>query len=133
MSSENSSFLKKFEEYKNVRDEYTNKLDKMKKIQNKNEKDLNCLENLREDYGLKLLMVNNEYEKLIERQGNRIMTQFLKYSDSKETILQNFDNCIKLFNLNEDPNNIETKISFDKSESGGILESHKSDTLESSN
>ena len=133
MSSENSSFLKKFEEYKNVRDEYTNKLDKMKKIQNKNEKDLNYLENLREDYGLKLLMVNNEYEKLIERQGNRIMTQFLKYSDSKETILQNFDNCIKLFNLNEDPNNIETKISFDKSESGGILESQKSDTLESSN
>ena len=110
MNNENISFIKKYEEYKTIKDDYINKFEKMKKIQNKNEKDLKIFNNLRIDYGLELLMVNNEYEKLIERQGNRMMGQFLKYNDNKKIILQDFKNCVKLFNLNEDPNNINLDI-----------------------
>ena len=110
MNNENISFIKKYEEYKTIKDDYINKFEKMKKIQNKNEKDLKIFNHLRIDYGLELLMVNNEYEKLIERQGNRMMGQFLKYNDNKKIILQDFKNCVKLFNLNEDPNNINLDI-----------------------
>ena len=123
MNNENISFLKKFEEFKLVRDDYKSKYDKMKKTQNKTEKDLNIFENLRKEYGLELLMVNREYQQLEERQGNRVMNQFLKFSNSKETILQNYNNCMKLFDINEDPNNLETKNSYESSDSGNILES----------
>ena len=122
MNNENISFLKKFEEFKLVRDDYKSKYDKMKKTQNKTEKDLNILEDLRKDYGLELLMVNREYQQLVERQGNRVMNQFLKFSNSKETILQNYNNCMKLFDINEDPNNLETKNSYESSDSGNIME-----------
>ena len=124
MNNENDSFIKKYEEYKTIKDDYLNKFEKMKKIQNKNEKDIKIFNNLRIDYGLKLLMINNEYDKLIERQGNRIMTQFLKYNDNKIIILQDFKNCIKLFNINEDPNNINLdefeEILLSKESSGSI-------------
>lgn len=126
INEENISFLKKFEEFKLVRDDYKSKYDKMKKTQNKTEKDLKILENLRKDYGLELLMVNREYQQLVERQGNRVMNQFLKFSNSKETILQNYNNCMKLFDINEDPNNLETKNSYESSDSGNILESKMS-------
>ena len=122
MNNENISFLKKFEEFKLVRDDYKSKYDKMKKTQNKTEKDLNIFENLRKEYGLELLMVNREYQQLEERQGNRVMNQFLKFSNSKETILQNYNNCMKLFDINEDPNNLETKNSYESSDSGNIME-----------
>ena len=124
MNNENDSFIKKYEEYKTIKDDYLNKFEKMKKIQNKNEKDIKIFNNLRIDYGLKLLMINNEYDKLIERQGNRMMTQFLKYNDNKIIILQNFKNCVKLFNINEDPNNINLdefeEILLSKESSGSI-------------
>ena len=81
----------------------------MKKSNNKNEKYLNIFYKLRNDYGLELLMVINEYENLVERQGNRVMKQFLKYSDNKKIVLQNFNNCLKLLDINEDPNNIDLK------------------------
>ena len=51
-------------------------------------------------------MVNNEYQNLLERQANRSLTQFLKYNENKNIILQDYNNCIKLFNINEDPNNM---------------------------
>jgi hypothetical protein len=122
MNNENISFLKKCAAFKLVRDDYKNKYDKMKKSQNKTEKDLNILEDLRKDYGLELLMVNREYQQLLERQGNRVMNQFLKFSNNKETILHNYNNCMKLFDINEDPNNLETKNSYESSDSGSILE-----------
>ena len=61
---------------------------------------------MRRDYGLQLIIIKSEYQKLIERQANRSLTQFLKYNDNKNIILQNYNNCEKLFNINEDPNNI---------------------------
>ena len=53
-----------------------------------------------------------------------MMNQFLKYNDNKIIILQNFKNCIKLFNINEDPNNINLnefeEILLSKESSGSI-------------
>ena len=79
----------------------------MKKQPVKVQKDIDILQRMRRDYGFQLIMINSEYEKLLERQAERSMTQFLKYNDNKNIILQNYNNCIKLFNINEDPNNIE--------------------------
>jgi len=93
--------LEKYDEFKSSRDEYKSKYDKVKKLPNKTQKDLDLVKNTRKDYGLELYMVNSEYQKLIERQANRCQQQFVKYNDKKDIILQNFNNCIKLLNINE--------------------------------
>ena len=67
----------------------------------KQQKDIGMVLRLRRDYGLHLIITNSEYEKLMERQSKRFMNQFLKYNKNKDTILQNLNNCIKLFNINE--------------------------------
>ena len=107
MNNENNSFMKKCEEYKTIKDDYIYKFEKMKKIKDKNEKDLITFKNLRNDYGLELLMINNEYEKLIEKQGFRTKRQFNKYNEKKGILLQNLNNCIKLLDINEDISKIE--------------------------
>ena len=101
INKENVSFLKKYDEFKSSRDEYKSKYEKVKKLPNKTQKDLDLVKNTRKDYGLELYMVNSEYQKLIERQANRCQQQFVKYNDKKDIILQNFNNCIKLLNINE--------------------------------
>ena len=113
LNMENVSFLKKYEEFKFSRDEYKSKYDKVKKIQNKTKKDLNLIESLRRDYGLELYMVNNEYQKLQERQANRCILQFMKYNNKKDIILQNFNKCVKLFNIYEESNNPQERIEID--------------------
>ena len=107
MNKENVSFLKKYDEFKAARDEYRSKYEKMKKQPVKVQRDLDLVQRFRRDYGFQLIMLNSEYEKLLERQAERSLTQFLKYNDNKNILLQNYNNCIKLFNINEDPNNIE--------------------------
>ena len=107
MNNENNSFMKKCEEYKTIKDDYIYKFEKMKKIKDKKEKDLITFKNLRNDYGLELLMINNEYEKLIEKQGFRTKRQFNKYNEKKGILLQNLNNCIKLLDINEDISKIE--------------------------
>ena len=106
MNKENASFLKKYEEFKVARDDYKSKYEKVKKQPIRLPKDVDIVKNLRVDYGLQLIMVNNEYQNLLERQANRSLTQFLKYNENKNIILQDYNNCIKLFNINEDPNNM---------------------------
>jgi hypothetical protein len=98
--------LKKYEEFKSARDDYKSKYEKIKKLPNKLPKDLEMVQKLRVNYGLQLAVINAEYQKLLERQANRCITQFGKYNDKKDIILQNFNNCIKLLNINEDQNNI---------------------------
>ena len=107
MNKENVSFLKKYDEFKAARDEYKSKYDKIKKQPVKVQRDIDAIQRVRRDYGFQLIMINSEYEKLLERQAERSMAQFLKYNDNKNILLQNYNNCIKLFNINEDPNNIE--------------------------
>ena len=107
MNKENVSFLKKYDEFKAARDEYKSKYEKVKKQPVKVQRDIDLVQRFRRDYGFQLIMLNSEYEKLLERQAERSFTQFLKYNDNKNILLQNYNNCIKLFNINEDPNNIE--------------------------
>jgi hypothetical protein len=106
MNKENVSFLKKYEEYKIARDDYKSKYEKVKKQPIKLPKDIDIVKSLRVDYGLQLIMVNSEYQNLLERQAYRSYNQFLKYNANKDIILQDYNNCIKLFNVNEDPNNL---------------------------
>ena len=118
INKENVSFLKKYDEFKETRDEYKSKYEKVKKLSNRTQKDLDLIKNLRRDYGLELLMVNNEYQKLIERQANRCTQQFMKYNNKKDVILQNFNKCVKLFNINEEPNDTGTTTQQEQNEAG---------------
>ena len=108
MNKENVSYLKKCEEFRVARDDYKSRYDKVKKMPNKLPKDIEMVQKLRRNYGLQLLMVNSEYQKLLERQAYRCIQQFVKYSDKKDVILQDYNNCIKLFNINEEQNNIDS-------------------------
>jgi len=101
MNKENDSFLGKYDEFKLSRDDYLSNYEKVKKLPNKTKKDLDLIESTRKEYGLELYMVNNEYKKLNERQGNRCMLQFNKFNDKKNIILQDLNNCLKLLNINE--------------------------------
>ena len=105
INKENISYLKKYEEFKISRDEYISKFEKVKKMQVRQKKDYDAVFKLRRNYGLQLMMINKEYESLGERQAYRCMTQFAKFNQNRDIILQNFNNCIKLFNINEDINN----------------------------
>ena len=101
INKENVQYLKKFEEFRTARDDYKNRYEKIKKLPNKLPKDIELVQKLRRNYGLQLAMVNSEYEKLIERQANRCITQFVKFNENKEVILQDLNHCIQLFNINE--------------------------------
>ena len=116
INKENSSFLKKYDEYKYSRDEYKSKYEKVKKLPQRTKKDLDLVKSLRRTYGLELLAVNDEYQKLNERHANRCSLQFMKYNNKKDTILQDYDKCIKLFNINEEPNNSGTTSSQEQNE-----------------
>ena len=107
INKENVSYLRKFEEFNVTRNEYKNKYEKVKKMQTKQVKDLDLIKKLRVEYGLQLLMVNKEYINLLERQGNRCLTQFMKYNEHQKIILQNYENCKNLFNINQPVENIE--------------------------
>jgi sorting nexin-7/30/sorting nexin-8 len=107
MNKENVSYLKKYEAFKMARDDYKNKYEKVKKMPAKSQKEVDSVLKLRRDYGLQLIMVNSEYDKLMERQSRRFLNQFVKYNQNKDTILHNFNNCIKLFNINEKTNDLE--------------------------
>ena len=63
-------------------------------------------------------MVNNEYQKLLERQANICTLQFMKYNNKKDVILQNFNKCVKLFNINEEPNDTGTNTQQEQNEAG---------------
>ena len=66
---------------------------------------METIKTLRRDYGLQLLMINTEYKKLLERQANRTIIQFNKYNNNKDLLLQNFNNCLKILDINGDQNN----------------------------
>jgi len=116
INKENASFLKKYDEFKYVRDEYKSKFEKVKKLATRTKKDIDMVKSLRRDYGLQLLAINDEYKKLNERHANRCTIQFMKYNNKKDIILQNFDKCVKLFNINEDPNNIASTLPQEQNE-----------------
>ena len=107
MNKENVSYLKKFEEFRVTREDYKKNYEKIKRLQTRQPKDLETIKTLRVEYGLQLLMVNDEYKKLIERQAYRCMVQFMKYNENQNTILKDYENCRKLFIINQQQENPE--------------------------
>ena len=107
MNKENVSYLKKFEEFRVTREDYKKNYEKIKRLQIRQPKDLETIKTLRVEYGLQLLMVNDEYNKLIERQAYRCMVQFMKYNENQNTILKDYENCRKLFIINQQQENPE--------------------------
>ena len=107
MNKENVSYLKKFEEFRVTREDYKKNYEKIKRLQIRQPKDLETIKTLRVEYGLQLLMVNDEYKKLIERQAYRCMVQFMKYNENQNTILKDYENCRKLFIINQQQENPE--------------------------
>ena len=105
INKENTSYLRKFEEFRVTREEYRTKYEKVKKMQIKQNKDIELVKKLRVEYGMQLLMVNREYDNLIERQANRCMIQFMKYHENQTIILQDYENCRRLFEINQQENN----------------------------
>ena len=106
LNKDNVSFLKKFEEFRTSRDDYKNKFEKIKKLQVKPPKDVELIKKLRMNYGIQLLMVNQEYYYLLERQAYRCLTQFMKYQQQEKSILQSYENCKILFDINQNPENL---------------------------
>ena len=133
MNKENVSYLKKYEEFKSARDDYKSKYEKIKKSPNKLPKDLEMVQKLRVNYGLQLAVINAEYQKLLERQANRCITQFGKYNDKKDIILQNFNNCIKLLNINEDQNNIGNGGQQQQEQEEGEIQNQESGSVAEGN
>ena len=99
--------MKKYEEFRTSREDYKNKFEKMKKLQIKPQKDIDLIKKLRMNYGIQLLMVNQEYNNLLERQAYRCLTQFMKYQQQEQSILQNYENRKLLFDINKNLENLE--------------------------
>ena len=104
ISKEYKYFLKNFDNYKAARDEYKKTFDKVKKMKNPTQDNLIELKDIKKYYGFQLICVNDEYKKLESRMEKRLINQFTCYSQGKDTIFQDFNNCIKLVNFNEDNN-----------------------------
>ena len=105
INKENVSYLRKFEEFRVTREDYRIKYEKLKKLPVKQPKDLEVIKTLRVEYGMQLLMVNKEYHNLLERQAYRCLKQFMKYNENQQIILQDYENCRNLFNINQQQDN----------------------------
>ena len=107
INKESAQYLKKFDEFKKIRDDYKSKYEKVKKLQIKPANDIELVKKLRLEYGISLAMVNEEYKNLIDRQAQRCMIQFTKYNAKQHIILQDYEYIKKIFNFNiplDEPN-----------------------------
>ena len=105
INKENVSYLRKFEEFRVTREDYRIRYEKLKKLPVRQPKDLEVIKTLRVEYGMQLLMVNKEYHNLLERQAYRCLKQFMKYNENQQIILQDYENCRNLFNINQQQDN----------------------------
>ena len=105
INKENVSYLRKFEEFRVTREDYRIKYEKLKKLPVRQPKDLEVIKTLRVEYGMQLLMVNKEYHNLLERQAYRCLKQFMKSNENQQIILQDYENCRNLFNINQQQDN----------------------------
>lgn len=114
INKENVSYLRKFEEFRVTREDYRIKYEKLKKLPVRQPKDLEVIKTLRVEYGMQLLMVNKEYNNLLERQAYRCLKQFMKYNENQQIILQDYENCRNLFNINQQQDNNNNNEGIDE-------------------
>ena len=93
ISKELNTFLRNFDEYKLARNDYKNTFDKYKKSKNPTKELFDLLKSTKKYYAFELTHVNNEYTKLEERQGKRLLNQFGKYNDNVNILFQDFKKC----------------------------------------
>ena len=101
INKEYTSFLKNYENYRLARDEYKRTFERMKKNKNPTDEDLFLLKDIKKYYAFELIHINDEYIKLEERQGKRLIKQFVKYYDNKDVIFQDFQKCCHLLQFQE--------------------------------
>ena len=101
ISKETNSFLKNFENYEDKKEEYKKLFMKYQKNEAHTQKDKDNLEQKRNLYGIHLVHVIDEFNKLSERQGKRVNRQFFLFNKEKELIFQDYNNFYRLFNFKE--------------------------------
>ena len=101
INKEYINFLKNYENYRLARDEYKKTFDRMKKNKNPTDNDLFLLKDIQKYYAFELIHVNEEYKNLEERQGKRLIKQFVKFSKNKNIIFQDFEKCCNLCKFQE--------------------------------
>ena len=101
INKEYINFLKNYENYRLARDEYKKTFDRMKKNKNPTDNDLFLLKDIQKYYAFELIHVNEEYKNLEERQGKRLIKQFVKFSQNKNIIFQDFEKCCNLCKFQE--------------------------------
>ena len=93
ISKELNTFLRNFDEYKLARNDYKNTFDKYKKSKNPTKELFDLLKSTKKYYAFELTQINDEYTKLEERQGKRLLNQFGKYNDNVNILFQDFKKC----------------------------------------
>lgn len=101
INKESTSYLKKYDQFYQSRDEYKTKFEKIKKNKAHTVKDEEELNRLKRYYGFLLVNVNEELRKLEERQNNRVIVQMNNLANNKEIFYQDFINCIQLLSVGE--------------------------------
>ena len=101
LNKEYTTFLKNYENYRMARDEYKKTFEKMKKNKNPTNDDLFLLKDIKKYYAFELIHVNDEYIKLEERHGKRLIKQFVKYYEKKDVIFQDYQKCCHLLQFQE--------------------------------
>ena len=101
LNKEYTTFLKNYENYRMARDEYKKTFEKMKKNKNPTNDDLFLLKDIKKYYAFELIHVNDEYIKLEERHGKRLIKKFVKYYEKKDVIFQDYQKCCHLLQFQE--------------------------------
>ena len=99
MNKENNSFLKYYENFKIIYDEFKSKFDKMSKILYPSENDKMILKNLQREFSFKLVNVYGEYKKLNQYQAKRIEIKLNKVSDFRKILFKHIENINGLLNF----------------------------------
>ena len=112
INKETNAFLKNFENYEEIKEEYKKKFIKFQKMQSPTTKELEYLNHYKNLYGLNLVHVIDEYSKLSERQGKRVNKQFFLFNKEKELLFQDYDNFYRLFNFKENYSLPDVSVSY---------------------
>ena len=99
MNMENKFFMNYYDNFKQCYYNFKSKFDKMSKILYPSEKDKKILKNLQREFSFKSNNVKDEYQKLNEIQGKRIVYKLNKISNNKKVLFKEVENIQGLLNF----------------------------------
>lgn len=112
MDKELNSFMKNFEAYEEIKDDFKNLFSKFQNNQSPSSKEREKLNENKSKFGFYLVHILNEYKKLNERQGKRMTKQFILFNKKKELLFQDYDNFYRLFNFKDNYTLPDVSISY---------------------